>query len=277
MEIEADGQVWSSYTGEEVQAPQDDNAPLAMEYLDVYVSAVKDSDPFGFSIQVLSGSSEFTSASATPFCTPASVHRADYPDVADLEKLMSDFSLHHRQPTSAAPKDFSPRTGDLVSAKHPEDNQWYRAKVRKSSALKKEAVLVFIDYGNEETLPFNRIRPLAPQFRALPGQAQDARLSFVKVVPRTSEYGAEAIRRFDYLTAGHKLIANVDHKEGNVWHLRLIDPKDPNAADDPLACLNADIVREGQPHRLLSSHHLRRQWSSRARGLRQMGVAEGEC
>jgi hypothetical protein len=37
-----------------VQAPQDDSAPLALEYLDVYVSAVKDSDPFGFSVQVLS-------------------------------------------------------------------------------------------------------------------------------------------------------------------------------------------------------------------------------
>jgi staphylococcal nuclease domain-containing protein 1 len=162
---------------------------------------------------------------------------------------MSDFSLHHRQSTASAPKDFSPRTGDLVSAKHPEDNQWYRAKVRKASALKKEAVLVFIDYGNEETLPFTRLRPLAPQFRpgsALPGQAQEARLSFTKVVPRTSEYGAEAIRRFDYLTAGKKLVANVDHKEGNVWHLRLIDPSDPNAAEDPLACLNADLVREGE-------------------------------
>jgi hypothetical protein len=37
-------------------------------------------------------------------------------------------------------------------------NQWYRAKVRKASAIKKEAVLYFIDYGNEETLPFSRIR-----------------------------------------------------------------------------------------------------------------------
>jgi staphylococcal nuclease domain-containing protein 1 len=25
----------------------------------------------------------------------------------------------------------------------------------------------------------------------------------------------------------------------------LIDPTDPNAADDPLACINADLVREG--------------------------------
>jgi hypothetical protein len=40
-------------------------------------------------------------------------------------------------------------------------------------------------------------------------------------------------------------VANVDQREGNLLHLRLIDPSDPNAADDPMACLNADLVREG--------------------------------
>lgn len=55
----------------------------------------------------------------------------------------------------------------------------YRAKIRKSSALKKEALLHFIDYGNEETLPFSRIRPLDSKFKALPGQAKEARLRWV--------------------------------------------------------------------------------------------------
>lgn len=121
----------------------------------------------------------------------------------------------------------------------------YRAKVKKSSALKKEALLYFIDYGNEETLPFSRLRPLDAKFKSLPGQAKEARLSFIKLVPKSSEYGSEAWRRFGSLTEGRKLVANVDQKEGNLLHLRLIDPSDPNAADDPLACINADLVREG--------------------------------
>ena len=45
---------------------------------------------------------------------------------------------------------------------------------------------------------------------------------------------------------GRKLVANIDQREGNLLHLRLIDPTDPNAADDPLACINADLVREGE-------------------------------
>ncbi|RSH91298.1 hypothetical protein EHS25_009597 [Saitozyma podzolica] len=215
--------LWADYTGEEVKATADDSSTaLAPEYLDVTVTAVRDSDPFGFSVQVL-----------------------DDKNVAELTKLMSDFSLHHRSAAASAPSTFSPKSGELVSAKFTEDNQWYRAKVKKSSALKKEALLQFIDYGNEETLPFSRIRPLDAKFKSLPGQARDARLSFVKLVPRSSEYGPEAWRRFSALAEGRKLVANVDQREGNLLHLRLIDPSDPNAADDPLACLNADLVREG--------------------------------
>ena len=89
---------------------------------------------------------------------------------------MSDFSLHHRQQSSSSPAGFSPKTGDLVSAKFSEDDQWYRAKVKKASGIKKEAVLYFIDYGNEETLPFSRIRPLDTKFKSLPSQAKEAKL-----------------------------------------------------------------------------------------------------
>jgi staphylococcal nuclease domain-containing protein 1 len=42
------------------------------------------------------------------------------------------------------------------------------------------------------------------------------------------------------------LIANVDQREGQLLHLRLIDPSDPQVASDPLACLNADLLRDGE-------------------------------
>jgi len=43
---------------------------------------------------------------------------------------------------------------------------------------------------------------------------------------------------------GRKLVANIDHKEGSLLHLRLMDPADPQAADH-LTCINADLLREG--------------------------------
>lgn len=69
--------------------------------------------------------------------------------------------------------------------------------------------------------------------------------SFVKLVGPESDYHQEAIDRFRQLCEGRKLVANIDQKEGSLLHLRLIDPSDPAVADDPLACINADLVREG--------------------------------
>lgn len=65
-----------------------------------------------------------------------------------------------------------------------------------------------------------------------------------------SEYYTEAIDRFRVLCEGRKLVANVDHKEvdrkgQSVIHLRLMYPTDPVSQYDPLACINAELLRDG--------------------------------
>ncbi|KXN85362.1 hypothetical protein AN958_11462 [Leucoagaricus sp. SymC.cos] len=216
--------IWVDYNEEveqDTEAQQDADAiPLKSEYLDVIISDVRTKNGLNFSVQVLNTEG-----------------------IASLEKLMKEFSLHHSGAVTAPPG-FVPKGGDFVSAKF-SDGAWYRAKVRRASPVKKEAEVTFIDYGNQDTVPFSNIRPLDPKFRTLPGQAQDARLSFVKLVGEESEYHAEAVDRFRSLCEGRKFIANIDHKEGSLLHLRLIDPSDPAAAQDPYACINVDLIREG--------------------------------
>jgi len=124
--------------------------PLKAEYQDVIISDVRISTGLTFSVQILNTEG-----------------------IASLEKLMHDFSLHYR--ASAAPANFVPKNGDLVSAKF-SDGSWYRAKVRRASPLKKEAEVTFIDYGNQDTVAFKDLRPLDARFKSLPGQAHDARL-----------------------------------------------------------------------------------------------------
>ncbi|OCH88265.1 transcription factor [Obba rivulosa] len=215
--------VWKDYDEEAeavAEVPQEgDNEALKPEYLDVIISDVRTKNGFNFSVQILNTEG-----------------------IASLEKLMHDFSLHHRTVT-AAPT-LIPKGGDLVSAKF-SDGSWYRAKVRRASPVKKEAEVTFIDYGNQDTVSFTNIRPLDPKFRSLPGQAHDARLSFIKLVGPESEYYAEAVDRFRQLCEGRKLVANIDHKEGQLLHLRLIDPTDPAAAKDPTASINAELLRDG--------------------------------
>ncbi|TFK73990.1 transcription factor [Pluteus cervinus] len=215
--------LWQDYDeeAEQAAAPVEEQAsgPLKTDFIDVIVSDVRTRTGLAFSVQIL-----------------------NTPGIKSLETLMRDFSLHHKGPVATA--GFVPKGGDLVSAKFT-DGSWYRAKIRRASPVKKEAELTFIDYGNQETVPFSSIRPLDPQFRSLAGQAQEARLSFVKVVEPSSEYYVEAVDRFRSLCEGRKLIANVDHKEGGVLHLRLIDPNNPAALDDPTECINAELLRDG--------------------------------
>ncbi|KAK2463207.1 hypothetical protein APHAL10511_004862 [Amanita phalloides] len=217
--------IWSNYDEEAEKAAQaqtevDETGALQPEYLDVIISDVRTRNGLSFSVQILNTEG-----------------------IASLEKLMRDFSLHHQSP-AAAPPNFVPRQGELVSAKF-SDGAWYRAKIRRASPTKKEAEVTFIDYGNQDTVSFSNIRPLDPKFRALQGQAQDARLSFVKLPDLDSDYGKEAVDRFRALCEGRKLVANIDHREGPLLHLRLIDPSDPAAQTDSNASINADLVREG--------------------------------
>lgn len=234
--------MWTDYDETAEKEVESTEAPVdgaqKTEYFDVIVSDVRPREELTFSVQKLNTEG-----------------------IAALEQLMRDFSLHHRTSSSAAP--FTPKAGDLVSAKF-SDGSWYRAKVKRASSIKKEAEVTFIDYGNQDTVAFANIRPLEARFRSLPGQAHDARLryaldigvlnvslmsaifsSFVKLLGPESEYYAEAIDRFRQMAEGRKLIANVDHKEGNLLHLRLIDPNDPNVSSDPLSSINVDLVREG--------------------------------
>ncbi|KAJ3865645.1 hypothetical protein EV359DRAFT_72284 [Lentinula novae-zelandiae] len=200
-------------------APEVEAGPMKSKYIDIIISDVRTTN-FGFSVQILNTEG-----------------------IASLEKLMRDFSLHH-QGASTVPAGFTPKSGDLVSAKF-SDGAWYRAKIRRASPIKKEAEVTFIDYGNQDSVAFKDIRPLASQFRSLPGQAREARLSFIKLVDPESEYYAEAIDRFRQLCEGRKLVANIDAQEGPLLHLRLIDPQNPQSATDPYECLNAELLRDG--------------------------------
>ncbi|KAF9060106.1 transcription factor [Rhodocollybia butyracea] len=215
--------LWQDYDEEAEKAaetePEPESGPMKSKYLDIIISDVKTAN-FGFSVQILNTEG-----------------------IASLENLMREFSLHHKGAVTV-PSGFTPKGGELVSAKF-SDGAWYRAKIRRASPIKKEAEVTFIDYGNQDTVAFKDIRPLAPQFRSLPGQAHDARLSYIKLVGPESEYGPDAIDRFRQLCEGRKLVANIDAREGPLLHLRLIDPQDPSSASDPYECINAELLREG--------------------------------
>ncbi|CAG8525062.1 10315_t:CDS:10 [Gigaspora margarita] len=158
-----------------------------------------------------------------------------------LEKMMSEFGFYHKN-TAAIPNVDKIKTGQIVSAQFTEDDQWYRARIRKNIPEKKSVEVVYIDYGNSETIPLSRIRSIPENFRQLPPHACEAVLSFLKVPDREADYGVEAYERLRDFVGSKQLVANIDHRDNNVLHLTLYDPAQSESAD---ASINAEMVRDG--------------------------------
>ena len=165
---------------------------------------------------------------------------------AALTALMAAFATHHRSPPSSEKSLANPpKAGELVAARFSEDGEWYRARIRRNDREAKKADVLFIDYGNSETLPWSELRPMTqPQFSLakLKPQALDAALSFLQF-PTSAEYLADAVRFLEQVTGGKQLVASVDaeEKDGTMW-VTLFDPESEGGEE---ASVNAEVVREG--------------------------------
>ncbi|KAI9814326.1 MAG: hypothetical protein M1832_005906 [Thelocarpon impressellum] len=162
-----------------------------------------------------------------------------------LTEMMTAFKTFHVSKANEKPLPGPPKAGELVAARFSEDGEWYRAKVRHNDREKKEAEVLYIDYGNSEKLPWAGLRALSqPQFsvQTLKAQAVDAVLSFLQF-PTQADYLAEAASFIGQETGGRQLVANVDHvaPEGTL-HVSIFDPKVSGSLQESL---NADVVAEG--------------------------------
>jgi staphylococcal nuclease domain-containing protein 1 len=162
-----------------------------------------------------------------------------------LTELMSAFRSFHLNKANDKPLPGPPKAGDLVAARFTEDNEWYRAKIRRNDREKQQSEVLYIDYGNSEVIPWSRLRPLSqPQFsvQKLKPQASDAVLSFLQY-PASREYLADAVQFIGEQTFDKELVANVDFvsQEGTL-HVTLLDPTVSKNLEESI---NADVVREG--------------------------------
>ncbi|KAL9229368.1 hypothetical protein vseg_004842 [Gypsophila vaccaria] len=101
---------------------------------------------------------------------------------------------------------FSPKKGDLVLAQFSADNSWNRAMIVNvprggiAQSPNDEFEVFYIDYGNQEVVPYSRLRPLPPSLHSVPGLAQLCSLAFVKVPSLEEDYGQEAAEYLSELT-----------------------------------------------------------------------------
>lgn len=164
---------------------------------------------------------------------------------SELTELMDAFRSFHLNKANDTALPGPPKAGDFVASRFTEDDEWYRAKVRRNDREKQQAEVVYIDFGNSEVVPWSRLRPLTqPQFsvQKLRAQAVDAVFSFLQF-PLNSDYMTDAVAFVGEQAFDRQLVANVDYvsPEGTL-HVTLLDPSVSKNLDHSI---NADIVQEG--------------------------------
>lgn len=169
-------------------------------------------------------------------------------------------SLHNkfRQEFQANPPlagAYTPKRGDICAAKFSLDDQWYRAKVEKVSGP--NVSVLYIDYGNRETLNSVRCASLPSVYCSEKPYAQEYTLACVNI-PKDPEYAEMALKYLREDTDGRTLHLNVEYRvQGSPPAATL---SDPNTKEDIVKALIAEGVllvenrRERRLQKLLAEY-----------------------
>ncbi|KAJ1721816.1 hypothetical protein LPJ53_003698 [Coemansia erecta] len=187
------------------------------------------------------------------------VQMAQKAKVAALEQLMADLALTPSTPATTAAQTFVPRAGQLVRAQYSVGNEWHRARIVSVSAARDTCDVAYVDFGNTESVPLARIRPLEDALAKPAPFAQQARLAFVRLPSEgptddgaaagagtagfAADYCVEALECVRGLVEGRELVANVEARVGGVMYVTLYDP----ALGRPIfgKSVNAEVARAG--------------------------------
>lgn len=140
-----------------------------------------------------------------------SFHVQQVKDGPEIEALL----LRLRQEAASNPPiagSYQPKKGDLCMAKFSEDGLWYRARVEKTINAN-ETQVIYIDYGNRETLNNKEIASLPlGNFASVPAAAKEYTFAFV-FPDSDEEFLEEVCDAFMESTANKVLLVKVEYKD----------------------------------------------------------------
>ncbi|KAL7152664.1 hypothetical protein ABFS83_04G113800 [Erythranthe nasuta] len=182
--------------------------------------------------------------------------------VSAIQKQLSSLSLQDTPLIGA----FNPKKGDIVLAQFSADKSWNRAMIVNTPRGVVESgndkfEVFYIDYGNQEFVPFSELRPLEGSVSSAPGLAQLCSLAHIKVPGLEDDYGQEAAFRLSelLLSSAKEFKAVIEEKDtsagkvkgqgtGTVFLVTLIDTEAETS-------INAILIQEG-----LARLEKRRRW-----------------
>lgn len=164
---------------------------------------------------------------------------------------------------------FNPKKGDIVLAYFSADNTWYRAMIVNAprggvESPKDKFEIFYIDYGNQETVPYSELRPLDPSVSSAPGLAQLCSLAYIKVPGLEEDFGQEAA---EYLYAC--IVNNEKEFKAQIEERDMSGGKVKGQGTGPVlvvtlvevesnSSINAEMLQEG-----LAILERRKKWDSR--------------
>ena len=132
-----------------------------------------------------------------------------------LEQFMASMRKELERPDEFAPVNAA-KVGEFYYSCYSEDGQWYRGQV--ISVQNGNAEILFVDYGNSESVPVTQLKKLLPKHSELPAQAFKCSLSGMEPVTG-GDWSAESISKFEELVMEQELsckIITVDRKHFEV-------------------------------------------------------------
>ncbi|KAF4791222.1 tudor domain containing 1 [Turdus rufiventris] len=152
--------------------------------------------------------------------------------LAELEASLNEYC--DKSPSSPL---FRPAAGNMCCAQFTEDNLWYRAAV--TAYASQDTVLVdYVDYGNSDSLPLTRLRPIIPSLMDLPAQA--IRCSLAGVKPPLGTWTSEGISYMKKLVKDKVLTVKVVDKQSSRSVVELTD-----ASGTPAVNISSLLIEEG--------------------------------
>ncbi|GMN62202.1 hypothetical protein TIFTF001_031286 [Ficus carica] len=185
--------------------------------------------------------------------------------VASIQQQLASLNLQEAPVIGA----FNPKKGDIVLAQFSADNSWNRAMIVNAprgavESPKDQFEVFYIDYGNQEVVPYSHLRPIDPSVSAAPGLAQLCNLAYIKVPDVEEDFGQEAAEYLSEhtLSSAKEFRAKVEERDasggkvkgqgtGPITSVTLV-------AVDAEISINAAMLQEG-----LARLEKRKRWGSK--------------
>ncbi|XP_018968734.1 tudor domain-containing protein 1-like isoform X1 [Cyprinus carpio] len=133
-----------------------------------------------------------------------SIHLQSVEMMESLKNITTE--LQKAYSTSFA-AEYKPEIGELCAVKFSLDRNWYRAEVRSVDVTRRVVSVFYIDFGNEENVTLDNIRPLSENIDAAPPFALQCCVAGVK--PLTGSWTGECTIAVRQLIAGKSLTFTV--------------------------------------------------------------------